>query len=37
MNRGEGFEVSHFVDNYPWDGLGEAIVVDVSIEYPLYS
>jgi hypothetical protein len=28
---GEGFEVSHFVENYPWGELGEATVVDVSL------
>jgi hypothetical protein len=26
----EGYHVKHVVENYPWDGLGEATVVDVS-------
>ena len=37
MNAGESFEVSHFVDNYPWDSLGEGTVVDVSVDYPPYN
>lgn len=27
----EGYHVKHVVENYPWDSLGEAIVVDVSL------
>jgi hypothetical protein len=35
MAKGEGFEVGHFVDNYPWDSVGEGTVVDVSIGHPI--
>jgi hypothetical protein len=28
----EGYHVRNVVENYPWDGLGEATVIDV---YPL--
>jgi hypothetical protein len=30
----EGYHVRHVVENYPWESLGEATVVDV---YPLHS
>lgn len=29
LTGGEGYEVSHIVDNYPWADLGKATVVDV--------
>ncbi len=29
----EGYHVKHVVDNYPWDSLGEATVVDVCFAY----
>jgi hypothetical protein len=30
LTGGEGYEVDYLVDNYPWGGLGKAVVVDVS-------
>jgi hypothetical protein len=30
----EGYKVRHVVDGYPWDTLGQATVVDVSISFP---
>jgi hypothetical protein len=35
MTKGKDFEVEHFVDNYPWDGVGDGTVVDVSIGHPI--
>jgi hypothetical protein len=34
LTGGEGYEVDHLVDNYPWEELGEAVFVDVR-NYPL--
>ncbi len=27
----EGYHVKHVVDNYPWDTLGEATIIDVCV------
>lgn len=37
ITGGEGFEAAHFVDNYPWDSLGDGTVVDVGLGHPLHN
>lgn len=29
LTGGEGYEIEHLVDNYPWEDLGDATIVDV--------